>query len=61
MRNFEERTNACFNLVKYVDDHVANQSTYRARYERHMSLLHRIHCPSKSGTVWEIRRVAPSH
>jgi hypothetical protein len=42
IRNFEERTNACFNLIKYIDDHVATQSVYRASYDRHMSLLHRM-------------------
>lgn len=42
LRNFEERTNACFNLIKYVDDHVLSQSIYRASYDRHMWLLHRM-------------------
>ena len=42
LRNFEERTNACFNLIKYVDDHVSSQSIYHAVYEGHMSLLHRM-------------------
>jgi hypothetical protein len=42
IRNFEERTNACFNLIKYVDDHVSSQSIYQAVYDRHMSLLHRM-------------------
>lgn len=42
IRNFEEQTNACFNLIKYVDDHVSTQSFYRASYNRHMSLLNRM-------------------
>ncbi len=42
IRNFEERTNACFSLIKYIDDHIATQSVYRASYDRHMSLLNRM-------------------
>jgi hypothetical protein len=42
LRNFEERTNACFNLIKYIDDHISKQSVYQASYERHMSLLNRM-------------------
>lgn len=42
IRTFEERVNACLNLVKYVDDHVTNQSVYTAVYDRHKSLLHRM-------------------
>ncbi len=42
IRNFEERTNACLNLIKYIDDHISTQSVYRASYDRHMSLLHRM-------------------
>ena len=33
IRNFEERTNACFNLIKYIDDHILTQSVYRASYD----------------------------
>jgi len=42
IRNFEERTNACFNLVKYIDDHISTQTVYQASYDRHTSLLHRM-------------------
>ena len=42
IRNFDERTNACLNLIKYIDDHISTQSVYRASYDRHMSLLHRM-------------------
>ncbi len=42
LRNFEERTNACFNLIKYIDDHISNQSVYQASYNRHRSLLNRM-------------------
>ncbi len=42
IRNFEERTNACFNLIKYIDDHVTTQSVYRASYDLHLSLLNRM-------------------
>ncbi len=34
IRNFEERTNACLNLIKYIDDHVSTQPVYRASYDR---------------------------
>jgi hypothetical protein len=42
IRNFEERTNACFALIKYIDDHISTQPVYRASYDRHMSLLDRM-------------------
>ena len=42
IRNFEERTNACFNLIKYIDDHISTQPVYRTIYDRHMSLLNRM-------------------
>jgi hypothetical protein len=42
IRTFEQRTNACFNLIKYIDDHVSTQPVYRASYDRHMSLLNRM-------------------
>lgn len=42
IRNFEERTNACFNLIQYVDDHISKLPIYNASYERHLSLLHRM-------------------
>ena len=42
IRNFEERINACLNLIKYIDDHISTQSVYAAVYDRHMSLLRRM-------------------
>jgi hypothetical protein len=42
IRNFEERVNACFNLINYIDDHISTQSTYKASYDRHKSLLNRM-------------------
>ena len=42
IRNFEERTNACFNLIKFIDDHISAQSVYRASYDLHRSLLDRM-------------------
>ena len=42
LRNFEGRTNACFNLIKYIDDHISNQPVYEASYNRHRSLLNRM-------------------
>ncbi|KAA1261998.1 hypothetical protein LF1_45590 [Rubripirellula obstinata] len=42
IRNFDRRANDNLALIKYVDDHVANQSVYQAVYNRHMALLHRM-------------------
>jgi hypothetical protein len=42
IRTFEERINACLNLIKYIDDHISTQSVYAAVYDRHMSLLRRM-------------------
>lgn len=42
IRAFEQRVNACRNLIKYIDDHISTQSVYEAVYDRHMSLLRRM-------------------
>ncbi|TWT51431.1 hypothetical protein Pla22_42090 [Rubripirellula amarantea] len=42
IRNFDRRANSSLALIKYIDDHVANQSVYQAVYDRHMALLHRM-------------------
>ncbi len=37
--NFEQRLNACFGLIKYVDDHVTHGKFYQAIYDGHKSQL----------------------
>jgi hypothetical protein len=60
IRNFEERTNACFNLIKYIDDHVSTQSVYRASYDRHMSLLDRMVLVNRTIRRYSLLRHLPT-